>query len=302
MGHQLPLIAKQLLVTLAGAGIVLGAIEVPSFAQIGGVKPSATTPPQESIGYQRVPRAMAVSAAIDVNVYHGRTTVIDFSPVGESITFLSLGDPSQIVFNTDVPLDSGQAATILLRVIEPLSFPGATSTTVTNLVVKTVDISQQQRLYNFQIVHCYGVATDLGVQIIRDPIDNSLIVLGGGRTGHIDDVEKGLMIAVRRGYTTADDPIVLKIKNFLAMVRNQDLSLVEAAGAVGVDFAVITELALIAIEESVVTPVRTMETDDDSEALSPETSVDNETEPNNEDEQVLPLPGTNRPHGRPRNQ
>ena len=295
-------VLKKLLIPIAGATIAAFAANPTAWGQNLETDPHSPTQPISSIGYQQVPHTMAVTVAIDVNVYRGRTTVIDFSQVGESIAYLSLGDPSQIVFNTDAPLDSGQAGTIFLRVIQPLSFPGATSTPITNLVVKTVDNNQQQRLYNFQIVHCYGDSTDLGVQIVKDKSDPNVIVLGKGRTAHLDDVERGLVIALSRGYTNADDPIVLQIKNFLALVRNQDLTLVEAAGAVGVDFAVITELALIAIEESVATPVRILETDDASEASTPENSVDNETESNNEDEQIPELPGTSSPDGSPSNQ
>jgi len=131
--------------------------------------------------------------------------------------------------------------------IQPLTFPGATTAKVTNLVVKTIDSTGKKYIYNFGILHSPGQPTHLGVQIVFTTGTNT-IHLSNGRTGSLDDVEIGLQRAISRGYTRASDPIVLKVKNFLAIARNQNLSLAEAAKSAGVDLAVITELAKISFE------------------------------------------------------
>jgi hypothetical protein len=66
---------------------------------------------------------------------------------------------------TDAELETGRAKTIFLRVIQPLRFPGATTTPVTNLMVQTVDARGQNRLYTFDIVHSSNPRY-VGVQIL----------------------------------------------------------------------------------------------------------------------------------------
>ena len=217
------------------------------------------SPRENSRGtYQTVDRQTATQSAVTTLVYPGRITAIDFSPTNETITYLALGDPSRVVFQTDFPLDSGTAKTIFLKPIVPLKFPGATGAKVTNLAVKTRDDSGQLRLYNFEIVYYQGTPTHLGIQIVPKTGNNNSIDinLGGGRKASLDEVEIGLRWAIAQGYTPATDPIVSQVRSFLAVARgalsasarNQDLSLVEAAQAAGVDLAVITELARLAFE------------------------------------------------------
>ena len=71
-----------------------------------------------------------------------------------------------------------------------------------------------------------------------------------GRAPSASDVEKGLLIAIQKGYTTANDPVVYSVQQFLALVRNHNLSATDAAARAGVDLSVIVELAKIAFEES----------------------------------------------------
>ncbi|MGB3264927.1 MAG: hypothetical protein WBA89_13360 [Microcoleus sp.] len=70
-----------------------------------------------------------------------------------------------------------------------------------------------------------------------------------GRAPAASDVEKGLLIAIQKGYTAASDPVVYSVRQFLALVRNQNLSAADAATRAGVDLSVIVELSLIAQEE-----------------------------------------------------
>jgi hypothetical protein len=198
-------------------------------------------------GYQQVERHLATRSVVNTKLYPGRITPLDFSQTNETIFYVGLGDSSRVVYFTDAPLDSGKAQTVFLRPIQPLTFPGATTAKVTNLVVKTIDSTGKKYIYNFAILHSQGQPTHLGIQIVLTTGTNT-IHLGNGRTGTLNDVEIGLQRAIARGYTRADDPIVLKVRNFLAIARNQNLSLAEAAQSAGIDLAVITELAKISFE------------------------------------------------------
>jgi hypothetical protein len=208
--------------------------------------------PRENVQgtYQVIDQQKAEKSAITTLVYPGRITTIDFSIANETLVYIGLGDASKVVFNTDFPLEKGMAKTIFLKPIVPLKFSGATTAKITNLVVKTIDSSNQSRLYNFQIVHVRGNPTNLGIQIVpstRHQFSNA-INIGNGRTATLDEVETGLRWALARGYTAANDPVVFQVKNFLAIARNQDLSLAEAVQSAGLELAVITELARLAFE------------------------------------------------------
>jgi hypothetical protein len=77
------------------------------------------------------------SRAIEVKVGNGRATAIDFSGVNERITQIFLADPSSFTYSTDTPLENGQSTTVFLRRIQPLKFPNLTTSSNTNLFVKT---------------------------------------------------------------------------------------------------------------------------------------------------------------------
>jgi hypothetical protein len=221
---------------------------------------SASVPLAASMGYQQVSGNVGSQSGIDIRVYPGRISTVDFSNTDETIIYLGLGDASRIVFNTDFPLESGAAKTVLLKPIQPLKFPGATTTKITNLIVKTADSKGQLHLYNFQIFYSQGTPSNLGIQITSANLDrernSTRINLGGGRTASLDDVEYGLRLSISKGYTSASDPVVTRVKNFLAIARDRsELSLVEVAEEANVDLAVITELARIAFE-GVLEPVR----------------------------------------------
>ncbi|MEG4584626.1 hypothetical protein QUA54_05145 [Microcoleus sp. MOSTC5] len=202
-------------------------------------------------GYQTVGRDIAANSAVDVEVYPGRATAIDFSSTDEALAYVLIADPSKVVFSTDAQLASGQAKTVFLRPIQALNFPGVTTATITNLSIKTVDSKGKQRLYNFNIVPANKKPEHLGIRITPlTPRMSPTLNLARGRTPTASDVEKGLLIAIQKGYTAANDPVVYSVRQFLALVRNHNLSVTDAAARAGVDLSVIVELAKIAFEES----------------------------------------------------
>jgi hypothetical protein len=209
----------------------------------------ASTP----VSYLELEQQTGAKYASDIPVYPGRISSVDFSSTDEVINYIGLGDSSKIVFNTDLPIESGAAKSIFLRPIQTLKFLGATTTPITNLVVKTMSEDGKSRLYNFNIVHSRGNPANLGIQIVTQTQSgkqgmNASMKTDSDRTVSLNDVQKGLQTAIAKGYTDSNDPIVYKVKRFLIIARNQNLSMIDAANAAGVDLAIVNELAQMVYE------------------------------------------------------
>lgn len=166
-----------------------------------------------------------------------------------------IADPSRVVYTTNAELESGQAKTLFLRTIQALNFPGATRTQITNLSVQTVDSTGQQRLYNFSIVPVVATPRYIGVSIVNAVAGQQTLMVNGNRTATLSDIETGLRIAIQRGYTDRNDPIVLGVQQLLTLVRNDNVTIQDAAATVNVPLAVISELARIALDERLLTPI-----------------------------------------------
>lgn len=193
--------------------------------------------------YQIIDRQTANSGTIDVQVIPGRATSIDFSQTDEIITYVLLADPSQVVYTPSAAI--GKAKSLYLRAIQPLKFPGTTTAAITNLRIETVDQRGQQRSYNFNIIPSKGNTTYLGVRIAPNAISQP--VIAGSRQITADDLEIGLRLAIARGYTQANDPIVTKVQHMIVLMRNGTPVRVAAQSA-QVSIPVITALAKIATE------------------------------------------------------
>jgi hypothetical protein len=194
-------------------------------------------------------------AARTVEVWAGRATAIDFSRVNERIVQVFLADPSRFTYATDTPLDKGEATTLFLRQILPLRFPNLTTTRVTNLFVKTRTSDGSVRLYTFNIQPGESRARYNGVSVATlSPAQigqQATLQVGSVRPATINDIERGLQVAISRGYTPASDPIVYKIREFLARARNSsNPSLIELAETLKIPLPVLTQLGAIGIEES----------------------------------------------------
>ncbi len=239
-----------------------------------------------NLSYQEVSQDLAISKIVNISVNPGRIAVIDFSATEQAIAYIGLGDASRVVYNTDFPLQSGSAQTIFLLPIERLDFPGTTTTRITNLVLKTVDPTGKSRLYNFQINHSNSI-TNLGVKItpttrnLLADINRDTIKVSYGRTANLDDVARGLTIAINKEFTAVDDPVVGKVRRFIALVRNSELTVVESAQSADIDLAVISSLAEMALEEFssgltnknlvIDSEIETEAQDSDKLSLTPET-------------------------------
>jgi hypothetical protein len=143
--------------------------------------------------------------------------------------------------STDAELETGRAKTIFLRVIQPLRFPGATTAPVTNLMVQTVDARGQNRLYTFDIVHNSNPRY-VGVQILPAIARSQASPAVGNLNLTPDRIQTGLSIAITRGYTAIDDPVVAKVRQLLELMRTENMTVSEAAYSVGVPLEVLIEL------------------------------------------------------------
>jgi spore germination protein YaaH len=199
--------------------------------------------------YRLIERDTAVNNKIQVQVTPGRATPISFSQTDEAISYILVADPSRLSYTTDADLKTGQATTIFLRVIQPLKFPGSTSTAITNLLVQTVDANGQKRLYNFDIVSQRSKSEYVGIQIAKAIPGQQKLLINKNRIATVDDIEHGLTIAINRGYTQHNDPVVTKVRQVIALLRTNEITIPEAAKSVDVPLTVILELGKIVINQ-----------------------------------------------------
>jgi hypothetical protein len=249
-------------------GIVLGCLMIGS---VGVVTQSAVAQGlpianYDAATYQTIGRETAIAGSVKLQVAPGRMTTIQFQS-DEIITAVIIADPSRMVYTASAELGSPQAKSLFLRRIEQLDFPGATTTWVTNLMMQTVDPAGQQRLYNFDITPVSETPRFVGVTIVPAIAGQQTLQIANGRTASIRDIEEGLQTAIRKGYTTEDDPIVAGVRQVVAMARGENVTLADAALRANVPLAIVSELAAITWEmrsRRIATPADTTE----SEALS----------------------------------
>ena len=215
---------------------------------------TAPVPSHERLAYQAIGREAAAQSAVDVQVAPGRSTPIDFSQTDETIIYVMLADPSRVVYTTNAELKSGQARTLFLRAIEPLTFPGATRTEITDLSVQTIDSAGQQHLYTFNTIPIASVPRYVGISVVPDVAGRQTLVVDGDRTATLDDIETGLNLAIRRGYTSSTDPVVFGVRRLLALARKENITIEQAAVTTNIPISVVTELAKIAAENQMIRP------------------------------------------------
>ena len=198
--------------------------------------------------YRTVERETALQYSMPLQVAPGRTTTLTFD-TDEVIAYVLLGDSSRLVYTLNGELGSAQTKLLFLRRIDPLDFPGATTTWVTTLNVQTIDATGRLRLYTFEVEPVAQPPTYVGLTITPAIPGNQTLQVGTNRRATLQDIEMGLAIAIQQGYTSASDPIVSQVRQFLALARNTAITLPEAATTTQVPLAVISELANIAHQE-----------------------------------------------------
>ena len=210
----------------------------------------------------RVPSEHAEQQTEQLILRPGRQSIIDFQN-GQTIYFVRLADISQIVFSTDAPLDSGAARSVFLQPINPLNLERPLRTTggryPTNITIGT-NGPLGRKLYTFNVsINSGGTLPEtngiiIGPETPPEPEEpaqapNTLLVNNGTTTASISDIERGIRVALRRGYTRASDPIIQTLDTFLA-IAHQHTSLIDAAIQADLNFAVVVRLAELGVEEA----------------------------------------------------
>ena len=207
----------------------------------------------QATAYRQVPQSQALRDLIEIQLEPGRSTIIDFSQVQERIVFVNLADPSQTVFTSNAPIESGLATTLLVTPIEALAFPGLTTNAVTTLQVQTITPGGDLRLYTFNVGQSGRAAPHTGIVITATPEPDRPGVLANPNPAPAVElspqlIAQGLTAAIAQGLTADDDPIVDAVQAVLAKV-DAGQSLRDAARAQGVDFEILEALAALGQEQ-----------------------------------------------------
>jgi hypothetical protein len=218
------------------------------FVQLGFVVSVAAVPAisvqAAPVAYEAVYRDSAAQTQTMVQLEAGRTTAIDFSAAQERIVYVNLADPSRVVYTANAPIQSGQASTLFLTPIQKLRFPGATTNNLTNLQVQTADAAGRRRLYTFNLMHVLN-ARYAGIVVTPYQEKPKRVRRTATRTLpnlSVDAIERGLQVALKRQYTTPDDPVVGKVRRVITQMR-QGVSLRRAMRETKVQLSVLKSLA-----------------------------------------------------------
>lgn len=261
-------------VAFLGTGILVASPQViiagPASASTNSFQPAA---------YRTVSDRAARQTLSTVEIAPGRTTAIDFSRTNQTIAYVLLGDSSRIVYTANAQLGSAQAKILFLRQIKQLQFPGATTAPITTLSVQTIDPTGQQYLYTFNLV-LTARSQYVGLMVVADTPTNrpERLVVSRDRTATLTDIESGLTIAIRKGYTSRQDPVVNSVRQFLALARNGS-TIKEAANQANVSLSVVTALAEIALDERLVRSLRPVANATHSEMAKPKEALAPDLQP-----------------------
>lgn len=226
-------------------------------------------PPAEAMpGVSVVSAQRARNYASPVQLYPGRSSIIDFAATGEVITYIQLSDLSDIVYDTNAPIDTGAARTVILRLIRPINIEGTTTATVPNIVVSTIDAEGNTYTYLFDLHQDTGrpsqnEGSGIAIAPIEDVREARLfntvalqpnIIRTDVGNATLDDIERGLAIAIEAEYTPPDDPVVFTVEEAIALARN-GTPLRTAAEELGLNMAILTSLGEIALKASLLDAV-----------------------------------------------
>ncbi|MGL4883797.1 MAG: hypothetical protein ACRC8K_22470 [Waterburya sp.] len=215
---------------------------------------TAFTPAQATkvpVKYELVSTEDAVKGAIPITLYFGKVISIDFTEVRETITFIAPSDKSQFVYNTDLPVESGEAQTAYLLPSKKLDFQGTYQTSHPNLIVKTINSSGESKQYNLIVSFSSDIMASAGIKFVpstqQSPVDSQKIMVSARQQINADAVEHGLKIAIAKQFINSNDPVVNNVRNFVFLLRNGH-SVNDALVATQINPSVIESLGEIYLE------------------------------------------------------
>jgi hypothetical protein len=209
-----------------------------------------------------------------VTVWAGSGTNIDFTRTAETIERAWLDDPSRITIDFDGTLCNRQdsdsssssscqqsgASIVHLRRVNEIKFPNLPASNQTLLTVVTRS-DTGRKTYLFRITYGSGKPQFANLIVLPERDTNAAnavapgIQLSDGRTANWNDVDRGLQQALNRGLIYPNSPVVARVSEFLARVRNGS-SMPQAIQTTRVSFALISKLAQMGYSMTVVDRVQ----------------------------------------------
>lgn len=212
----------------------------------------STIATEAPVKYDLITSDDATKGAVPITFFFGKIISIDFTDVGEYITFIAPSDKSKFVYNSDLPVETGEAQSIYFLSVKEIDFRGTYQTSHPNIIVKTVNGLGESKQYNFIANFSSGVMTSTGIKIVppsvaKSPLESGTIRVSAGQTINADAVEHGLRIAIAKQFVPSTDPLINNVRNFVFMLRNGH-SVNDAIVATGVSPSVIESLGEMYLE------------------------------------------------------
>ena len=202
-----------------------------------------------------IPQDEALEKPLQITLTPGSPFTVDFSATDQCIQSIFPGDRSRYVYRTEIPINAGCSTILNLLQIEQVKFPGATRATKPSLQVVTLDNSQEKRLYTLTIGFGNSPQRTLAVVPATAPALSAgarspqVFRTARGFDANVSAFGKGLDISIARGFTTANDPAVGRVREFLVLLQNNPgLSIQEAATQVGLSLEFINALAELGLK------------------------------------------------------
>lgn len=248
---QQPILILYCTISVSGLIILpdLAQAQVPSrLPRTGAIVRPARLPTLNLIG-----ATTALQEGATVKIFPGRASVINFR-TNEFITSIILSDPTYVLYTPNAELDSGQTTALILRLSDGIAFENLTRSSRPNISITTINQEGKQKNYLFDLEIALGLPIPNrdynGIAIVPDNeaiVSNGNVIQTAKGDATMNDIERGLRIAIRQGFTARTDPIVTKVQEVLAQSRNGG-SLMAIAQQVGVPLSVLTTLGELGLD------------------------------------------------------
>ena len=139
-----------------------------------------------------------------------------------TIQNIFLGDRSQLVYATNVPIETGQAKIAYFVPIQKQTFPGALPANAPHLQITARDARGELRVFTVRLVlgGDHPRRAIIGDASAPQPATMNAHLLTQYGQATVHDLEAGLQVAIARESLLPTSETALKINNFIALWRN----------------------------------------------------------------------------------
>lgn len=214
------------------------------------------------------------SSSVELKVTKGHGLTINFTPTGETIKQVWLGDPSRFVFSLNGcsksdSCENNKPTVLLVRQIKPISFPSVTSSGDGST---SITILTNLKQYQFKLVATSGKPSytslvvksesekpeplslpqqQTPVTVSANPTNNTPQILTVSRTtkpvgtslqrNNANALAYGLLVAKQKGEIQQNSSLWKRIQTAIALLR-KDKTIKESAELSGVQISLIQQL------------------------------------------------------------